>query len=45
MISIRICKASVGKSPGSRETNKLLLICYKKKIELLNEMKEITMRT
>ncbi len=43
--SIRICKASVGKSPGSRETNKLLLICYKKKIELLNEMKEITMRT
>ena len=41
--SIRICKDSIGKSPENRETGKLLLICYREKVELLSEMKEITM--
>ena len=43
--SIRICKKSIDKYPGVRETNKLLLICYRKKIELLNEIKDITMQS
>ena len=41
--SIRICKKSIEKSPDTRETDKLLLICYRKKLELLSEMKDITM--
>ena len=43
--SIRICKESMEKSPETRETNKLLLICYRKKIELLTEIRDITMQT
>ena len=43
--SIRICKKSIEKSPEIRETNKLLLICYRKKIELLTEIKDITMQS
>ena len=43
--SIRICKKSIENSPDIRETNKLLLICYRKKIELLTEIKDITMQS
>lgn len=40
--SIRVCKAAVEKHPDNPEANKLLLICYRKKIELLNEIKDIS---
>jgi len=43
--SIQICKAAVDQSPENPEANKLLLICYRKKIELLNEIKGINMQT
>ena len=43
--SIRICKKSMDKYPAKLETNKLLLICYRKKIELLNEIKDISMQS
>ena len=43
--SIRICRKSMNKSPGILETNRLLLICYRKKIELLNEIRDITMQS
>ena len=42
--SIRICKESMEKTPETRETNKLLMICYKRKVELLNEIKDMTMQ-
>lgn len=43
--SIRICKESMKESRETRVTNKLLLLCYRKKVELLNEIKNITMQT
>ncbi len=43
--SIRLCKKSMDKTPGILETNRLLLICYRKKIELLNEIRDITMQS
>lgn len=43
--SIRICKAAVEKQPGNPVANRLLLVCYNKKIDLLNEIKEITLQT
>ena len=43
--SIRICKESIDNSAKAQETDKLLLICYRKKIELLNEIKEIAMQS
>lgn len=42
--SIRICKKAIDKSPEIQETNRLLLICYRKKIELLNEIKDLTLQ-
>ena len=42
--SIRICKAAVEEDPENPEANKLLLICYTKKIELLNEIKDIAIQ-
>jgi len=43
--SIRICKAAVEQHPENPEANKLLLVCYRKKIELLNEIKDIAVQT
>lgn len=43
--SIQVCKSAIDESPESPEANKLLLICYRKKIELLNEIKDINMHT
>ena len=43
--SIRICKKAIKESPEVSETNRLLLICYRKKIELLNEVKDMTMHS
>lgn len=43
--SIRICKKSMDNTPGILETNRLLLICYRKKIELLNDIKDIAMQS
>lgn len=41
--SIRVCKTAVEKHPDSTEARKFLLICYRKKVELLNEIKDLTM--
>lgn len=43
--SIRICKAAVEQYPENTEANKLLLVCYRKKIELLNEINDLTLQT
>ena len=43
--SIRICKKSIAEYPETSEADKLLLICYRKKVELLNEIKDITMQS
>ncbi|MBN2420347.1 MAG: hypothetical protein JXL81_13240, partial [Deltaproteobacteria bacterium] len=43
--SIRICKESMENSLKTTEANRLLLVCYRKKIELLNEIKELTMQS
>ena len=43
--SIRICRAAVEQHPENPEANRLLLICYTKKIELLNEIKDIAVQT
>ena len=42
--SIRACQAAIGEHRENRVANAHLLICYRKKIELLNEMKNITMQ-
>lgn len=43
--SIRSCKESIRKTPELLEANRLLLICYRKKVELLNEIKDIAMQS
>lgn len=43
--SIQLCKAAIAQYPENPEANKLLMICYRKKVELLNEIKDITMQT
>ena len=43
--SIRICQAAIRKYPDDKAANSLLMACYKKKIELLNEMRDLTMRS
>jgi len=43
--SIRACQAAMGEHPENRVANAHLLICYRKKMELLNEMKNITMQS
>ena len=40
--SIRVCKEAIEQSPENPEANRLLMICYRKKIELLDEIKELT---
>lgn len=42
--SIRICQAAIQEHPGDKTASALLMACYKKKIELLNEIRDITMR-
>lgn len=42
--SIRTCKTAVERSPENTEARKFLLICYRKKIELLNEIRDLTMQ-
>lgn len=43
--SIRVCQAAIKKHPENQEANAHLMICYKKKIELLNEIRNIAMET
>jgi hypothetical protein len=43
--SIYACQAAMGEYPENRVANAHLLICYRKKMELLNEMKNITMQS
>jgi hypothetical protein len=43
--SIRACRAAMGKRRENRVANAHLLICYRKKMELLNEIKNITMQS
>lgn len=43
--SIRACQAAMGEHPENQLANAHLLICYRKKMELLNEMKNITMQS
>ena len=42
--SIRICQAAIREHPGDKGANAILMTCYKKKIELLNEMRELAMQ-
>ena len=42
--SIRTCKTAVERSPENTEARKFLLICYRKKVELLNEIRDLTMQ-
>jgi hypothetical protein len=43
--SIRACQAAMGEHPENHVANANLLICYRKKMELLNEMKNIAMQS
>jgi predicted anti-sigma-YlaC factor YlaD len=43
--SIRACQAVMGEHRENRVANAHLLICYRKKMELLNEIKNITMQS
>jgi len=42
--SIRVCQAAIREYPDDKAANVLLMACYKKKIELLNEMRELAMQ-
>jgi hypothetical protein len=42
--SIRVCQAAIQKHPGDKTANALLMACYRKKIELLNEIRDLAMR-
>lgn len=42
--SIRACRVVLREHPGNRVANAHLLICYRKKMELLNEMKSMVMQ-
>jgi hypothetical protein len=41
--SIRVCQTAIKKHPENQEANAHLMICYKKKIELLNEIRNMAM--
>ena len=43
--SIRVCKEAIEQSPKNPEASRLLLICYRKKIELLDELKTLALQT
>ena len=42
--SIRICQAALREHPGDKAANALLMACYRKKIELLNEIRGLASR-
>ena len=42
--SIRICRAAIEAHPADKAANALLMACYKKKIELLNDIRDLSMR-
>ena len=42
--SIRICQAAIEAHPADKAANALLMACYKKKIELLNDIRDLSMR-
>jgi hypothetical protein len=42
--SIRICQAAIQEHPGDKAANALLMACYRKKIDLLNEIRDLAMR-
>ena len=44
-VSIRACKAAMGKHRENRMVNIHLLMCYRKKMELLNEIKNVMMQS
>jgi hypothetical protein len=39
--AIRVCRTAVREHPDSQEAKNYLLLCYKKKIELLNEIRQM----
>jgi hypothetical protein len=43
--SILACQAAIGEHPKNQVANAHLLICYRKKMELLNDMKNIAMQS
>jgi tetratricopeptide (TPR) repeat protein len=43
--AIRSFRTAMSEYPEDQEANEYLLICYKKKLELLGEMKELMMRS
>ena len=42
--SIRICQAAIKEHPDNKAANAILMTCYKKKIELLNEIRDLAMQ-
>ncbi len=42
--SIRICQAAISAHPEDKAANALLMACYKKKMELLNDIRDLAMR-
>ena len=42
--AIRICQAAIESHPEDKAANALLMACYKKKIELLNDIRDLSMR-
>jgi hypothetical protein len=42
--SIQVCRAAIREFPDNQATSALLMTCYKKKIELLNEIRTLAMQ-
>jgi hypothetical protein len=42
--SIRICQTAIKEHPGDKAANALLMACYRKKIELLNEIRDLAIK-
>lgn len=42
--SIQVCRAAIREHPDNEAANALLMTCYKKKIELLNEIRNLTVQ-
>ena len=43
--SIRACQVAIAEYPKNQEANDYLMLCYRKKIKLLNEIKSLTMQS
>lgn len=42
--SIKVCRAAIREHPENEAVNALLMACYKKKVELLNEIRNLAMQ-